>query len=246
LASAKSLGYFAPLVALLVTSIAIRSSSFNSKGFLSLTSQLNETKSSTNKVLFAVGVLSLLTTSSFFSYHYQVRQLISQREQTPQVLAEYVAELNWIRSHTDSEAILITNLFLCPKNVLLSECSEFMKDKTGLSTRVVAASTQRRVLIEGPRFHAPVERFPRWISDRLDVVYSILNGKPNALKLLSRTNQNIYFVLSKTSARIAVDQGWIGVNFRNNLNVLGSSIHESKSFSIFDISNFSKLVDTSG
>lgn len=85
---------------------------------------------------------------------------VGQSFETSIVSSTDFQALNWLRDNSDENDVVATNRLLCREG---DDCG------SDDSSYLISAISQRRVLVEGPRFVIGGRPYPQWMNERIDI-----------------------------------------------------------------------------
>ena len=150
-------------------------------------------------LLISAATFSAITLGAGIGSYLQSTTLNAQIEPGSVVSQSEIESLTWIRTNTEFTDIVATNRNLCAN---LQGCGY---DET---RQVIAAFSDRQVLIEGPRFLNGARNYPVWAIERIadSVEFASQPTKNNLQKL--RSYGVDWFYLDKTDPRAATNNSF--------------------------------------
>lgn len=202
-----------PAVVLVAVLVRVTISEYRSQG--SETTGIFTTGFTSGRGTLIIRILaatSISVTSASFLFGARSAIVARLPHSSSLVSEQELLELAEIRDLVNPMDIIATNRNLCPSWVQLRDCASKMEDPSTLSSHLFSAVTNRRTLIDGPRFVEPADYwetdYPAWLADRLDVLYAFLSqpGESGSQGLIGYGVD--YVAVHIPSLKVALSNRW--------------------------------------
>lgn len=167
-------------------------------------------------ILSIVFAITFVTSIDFARYEDSMRGLLTRRSVNEvNAPTDDLAASGWIRENSALSDVIATNRFLCPATLTCQN-----DDPNSASSHIISAVSQRRLLLEGPRFlvatpFVTANDYPKWVEDRVSSARAFIDN-PNAQSASDLRGLGATWVyVQKKATDVRNWLPWASVKFEN-------------------------------
>jgi hypothetical protein len=161
---------------------------------------------------------ALLVSINFSQFETGIRQLVGNHTVNEfNAPSSDIEAALWLRMNSTNDEIFASNRYLCPESLVCPN-----GDPNSGSSHLISAISERRSLIEGPRFLVPTpfvtsNLYPDWVQDRVSTTLNFIN-QPSAESSRRLTSLGVSWVfVQKSGTTVRTWEPWAEVLFENDV-----------------------------